>query len=139
MKLAYRGVSYKSNPPNLELIESEMGGKYRDANWKQKYPRHVAVPQPKVDMMYRGVSYDVGDPLDVEAVRLRRNYAANSTVAATNTDVPAESSRQQVLAKMNNVHINNIRRNLERRLQVAQEKGDENLIRLLEAEFKQLV
>jgi hypothetical protein len=37
------------------------------------------------------------------------------------------------------IHRENIRRNLERRLQAARERGDQDLIRLLEAESKQLL
>jgi hypothetical protein len=141
MKLTYRGVSYESNPSNLELIEQEIGGKYRGATWKQKYLRHIPVSQPKIDLKYRGIAYCTGDPIDVEASLLRRNYneAANSTAIPTTTEAElTPSSRQQLLEELNHIHLNNICRNLEHRLQVARAKGDQNLIQLLEAEAKQL-
>lgn len=43
-------------------------------------------------------------------------------------------NRQKVLTKYAEAHQTNIRKSLEHRLQVAREKGDEALIRLLEAE-----
>ena len=49
-----------------------------------------------------------------------------------------KSSRQQVLEELHDIHLSNIRHNLEHRLQVAREKGDLHLIRLLEAEFEQI-
>ncbi len=143
MKLTYRGISYESNPATLELTEGEIGGKYRGTTWRERYPRHIPVPQPKVDLKYRGIAYSTGDPIDVEAIRLRRDYAkvaAPVTIpAVTETEVAlTKSSRQQALEELHNIHRNNICRSLDRRLQVAREKGDKNLIHLLEAESKQL-
>lgn len=154
MKLSYRAVNYESNPPALELTESEIGGKYRGANWRHHYPRHIPVPQPVVDLKYRGVAYSIGDPVDVEAVFLQRRYALAvsrkrygapseakrcALASATPEGTSAVSNRRQVMDKLNNTHLTNIRQSLEHRLQVARAKGDENLIRHLEAEAKQLV
>jgi hypothetical protein len=146
MKLTYRGDNYESNPPALELTEGEIGGKYRGANWRHHYPRHIPVPQPVVDLKYRGVDYCIGDPVDVEAVFLRRRHAlasgeAKRCAAASATDeaMSTVSSRQEVMDKLTNTHLTNIRQSLEHRLQVAQAKGDQNLIRLLEVEAKQIV
>lgn len=140
MKLTYRGVSYKSNYPNLELTQG-VGDNYRGETWSQKYLRHIPVPQPKVDLKYRSVAYCTGDPIDVEAALLRRNYEATTSTAApvTTEEATNNSQRHQVLEELNNAHINNIRRSLEHRLEVARAKGDRNLIRLLEAEVEQIV
>ena len=137
MELTYRGVNYKPNPPALELTEGEIGGKYRGANWKHHYPRHIPVPQPMVDLKYRGVAYCTGDPVDVEAVFLRRRYAS-AEASATPEEMSTVGSRQRVMDKLTNTHLANIRQNLERRLQAAKAKGDRNLISLLEAEAKQI-
>ena len=143
MKLSYRGVSYEHNSPQLEMMTGEVGGKYRGAAWNHKYLRHIPVPQPKVDLKYRGVAYSTGDPIDVEAVRLRREYAqvngatANTTAIAAK-QMPAKSDRQEVLKELHSTHLDHLRRNLERRLQVARAKGDNHLIQLLEAESRQL-
>ena len=40
--------------------------------------------------------------------------------------------------ELTETHLTNIRRNLERRLLAAKEKGDQNLIRLLEDEGRQI-
>ncbi len=141
MKLTYRGVSYESTLPTVELTEGEITGKYRGTAWKQKYPRHIPVPQPKLDLKYRGAAYSVGDPIDVEATRLRRNYAQAATPSvAVKTDEIAvpKTSRQRASEELRSNHRNNICRSLERRLQAARAKGDEKLIRLLEAESKQI-
>ncbi len=140
MESTYRDNNYEPNQFNVELIEGEIGVEYQATNWKQKYPRHIRVPQPKIDLNYRGVESTTDAPIDLEVNLLQREYIAANSVAVPgkNEVVPTKSSRQQVLEELNQTHLNNLRRNLERRLQVAREKGDENLIRLLEAEFEQI-
>jgi len=138
MKLTYRGVSYEYNPPIMELTEGEIGGKYRGANWSQSYLRHIPIPQPVANLNYRGVAYSTGHPVDVEASQLRKRYV-NSEILTTVEAVPTVSSRKQLLDELNNAHLTSIRRNLEHRLQVARANGDQNLIRLLEAEAEHIV
>lgn len=43
-------------------------------------------------------------------------------------------NRHQLLAQTAQLHQMNLRRNLERRLEAARARGDENLVRMLEAE-----
>lgn len=142
MKLTYRGVSYEPNSPHPEMIESEVVGQYRGNSWKQRYPRHIPVPQPAIDLKYRGVSYSSGHPLDVEACLLRRQYAATvSQPALAKNQVKSivVSDRQQQLTQLNQTHTTNIRQRLQHRLQVAKANGDQKLIEMLEAEAKQLI
>jgi Domain of unknown function (DUF4278) len=145
MKLSYRGGSYEHNSPQVEMMTGAVGGKYRGATWNHKYLRHIPVPQPKVDLKYRGVAYSTGDPIDVEAVRLRREYsqvngsATPTTEMAAAQQMPIRCDRTSVVRELHSTHLNHLRRNLERRLQIAKEKGDNQLIQLLEAESRQLV
>jgi len=134
MKLTYRGVSYEPNNPISELIQSEIGGKYRGAEWKPKYPRHIPVPPLAVDLKYRGINYSIGDPIDVEANLLHKRF--NTPQIAD--EQPVATSRQ-LSNEVNSAHIANMRNNLERRLQVAREKGDKDLIRLLQIEARHLI
>lgn len=145
MKHSYRGVSYEHNSPQLEVMTGAVGGQYRGATWNHKYLRHIPVPQPKVDLKYRGVAYSAGDPIDVEAVRLRREYSKVKETATSHTiesaaaqQMPIRCDRASVVRELHSTHLNHLRRNLERRLQVAREKGDNHLIQLLEAESRQL-
>jgi hypothetical protein len=46
------------------------------------------------------------------------------------------TNRTEVVKKAREAHRENIRRSLQHRLEVARAKGDENLIRQLEAEMK---
>lgn len=43
-------------------------------------------------------------------------------------------NRHQLLAQAAQLHRANLRKNLERRLEAAKARGDENLVRMLEAE-----
>lgn len=120
--ITYRGVSYKS--PNLisELTQSEIGGTYRSAECKLKYPRHIPVPPLAREPKYCSISYSIGDAIDIEANLLSKHLDA---VQIAEESVPA--NRQQVVDEVNSAHLANIRNNLERRLQVAIEKGDKDL------------
>ena len=115
MKLGYRGVAYEYEPATIDMTEGEIGGKYRGQPWRCSYPRHIPVPHPPLDLKYRGVAY--------------RTNSRNTEHAIAATGNP----------ELVETHLANIRRRLEHRLQVAKSTGDERLIRMLEAESRQLV
>lgn len=141
MKFTYRGVDYENNSSALEVIEGEVGGKYRGANWNHTYVRHIPVAPKPAALKYRGAEYSLGDPIDAEAMMLHRRYlkTENHTASrAKNEVVPNTCPRHIILQKTNHTHRANIQQNLERRLELAKANGDEKLVRLLEAEAKQL-
>ncbi|MFQ4142816.1 DUF4278 domain-containing protein [Chlorogloeopsis sp. ULAP02] len=131
MKLTYRGVDYEHNPLTVELTPEEIGGKYRGATWERRYPRHIPVPQPVAELKYRGVPYHIGDPLDVEAMMHRKQRTGSKTEATV-------TKRKKLTEDLARTHLVHIQRNLEHRLQVAKEQGNQHLIQLLEEEAKQL-
>ncbi|KJH70680.1 DUF4278 domain-containing protein [Aliterella atlantica] len=133
MKLTYRGVAYEANNPVLELTQGEVSGKYRGAHWKPKYVKHIPVPPLAVELKYRGNSYSLGDPIDVEANLLPKRFKVQIT--QEQVQAPIQLPAHEVTS----THLANIRNNLERRLQVAIEKGDEDLIRLLQIEARELI
>lgn len=151
MRLTYRGASYESNQPAIQSEAGEhsgsrhsefdnaagdLSGNYRGANWRHHYPRHIPVPQPAAQLNYRGVGYCIGDPIDVELMLLRgRNDRASTP---TKEAISMVCTRKEVLDQLNDIHLANIRQSLERRLEVARAKDDQNLISLLEAEAKQM-
>lgn len=131
MKLTYRGVSYEHNPLTLEPTTDEISGKYRGATWKHNYPRHIPQTQPTAELKYRGVSHYIGDPLQVEFMIRSKQHS--------NTDKAEQVSQpKRIGTELGKTHLTNIRRNLEYRLLVATEKGDQELIRLLEDEARQI-
>lgn len=133
MKLSYRGVNYEYTPPTLEVTEGEILGKYRGVGWHCHTLKEIPVPQPNMALTYRGVNYETNP-----SAGACRNLSSRSTVfAGGRTSV---SSRSVAVRKaIEDVHRANLQRNLERRLQTAKARGDEQLVSLLEAESKQLV
>ncbi|KAF3889880.1 MULTISPECIES: arginine synthesis PII-interacting regulator PirA [Nostocales] len=131
MKLTYRGTHYEHNPLNPEVTAGETRGKYRGKAWTRHYPRHIPQTQPIAELKYRGVNYTIGDPLDVELMMLSKQRCKEASVVET-------GSVKKCANEIAKAHLTSIRRNLEHRLQVAREQGDENLIRLLEDEAKQI-
>lgn len=123
MKLSYRGVPYEQDLLALEINEGEIGGKYRGQNWKYHYPSHMPQLQPKLYRQYRGVSYSSRSTVDPEPTSLTCPFPRiQPTVIITN-----EVSR---------VHLETIRRRLERRLEIALANGDDQLVHLLKQEFE---
>ncbi len=125
MTLMYRGVDYERAFSPLEVTEGEIMGKYRGQDVNYRYPRHIPQLQCKPYRQYRGVKHGVGYMLD-------EVFASNAcpVVHTKATKIVDES--------VDLVHLENIRRRLELRLQVAQERGDESLVHLLKQESKAL-
>lgn len=131
MKLTYRGVNYEPNPLTLEPTASEISGNYRGGTWKRNYPRHIPQTQPTAELKYRGASYYIGDPLQVELMILSKKHSSAASAAQV-------GKPEKIGGELTETHLSNIRRNLERRLLAAREKGDQDLIRLLEDEARQI-
>jgi hypothetical protein len=128
MKLSYRGISYEKEQPPAIMQEGEIGGKYRGQAWKYHYPRHVTQSQFKIDRKYRGLPYD--SPSSI----------SDSSASMTGKFCPLliKKTEKVSISEMSEAHLDNVRRNLERRLQAAQAKGDENLVQLLRRESQEL-
>jgi hypothetical protein len=127
MQLSYRGIPYEKTSLILEMKEGDIGGKYRGREFSHRYPRHIPQIKPKFDLQYRGVAYSIiAPPMEKPAY----------SVESDQHNICPVSIRKQIKIEDNlsQIHLNNIRRNLERRIEVAKSKGDLNLINLLEKE-----
>lgn len=131
MKLAYRGTPYTYEPPTFEMMESGLTGKYRGQATRISYvyPRHLAALQPSANLKYRGVPYSTPAGEVAMPGAARKVAVAQSSFAAI---------RAQLSQQVAETHRSNLYRNIEHRLQVAKEKGDQALIRLLEREMQQI-
>lgn len=121
MKLSYRGINYESEIPTIEFEPGESRGKYRGRDWQFKYPKHMVHLKPKIYRQYRGVAYST----------CPHPIAKESYCRLPPPVPPVKNDSRQI-------HLENMRRSLERRLAVAQAKGDTKLISLLEQESQQL-
>ncbi|KPQ36976.1 MAG: protein of unknown function (DUF4278) [Phormidesmis priestleyi Ana] len=153
MKLTYRGVEYDSNPPMLEVTESEMGGKYRGQPFRYTYVRHVPIPQPVERLTYRGAAYqttrqgqilqvsDGGQVSNASVVDKSQQRQAGMSFANLRDKLvnnsPAAAARRQLLQESSRLHRENIARSLEHRLSIAESQGNEGLVQQLRLEMSQ--
>lgn len=143
MKLTYRGVEYHTNAPDLEVINTETIGCYRGIPC-QRHHYSAAIGSAFVStLMYRGVEYQTGGqpetavaPQDLpqEVVTPAEIAVAPSLVVGQDFSLPIAPDLLTNVAELDKVHDTFIRKSLEHRLAVAREKGDDQLIQLLEAE-----
>lgn len=133
MKLSYRGVRYESTPSTLEVTEGEIGGMYRGRPWQFHYLRHIPEPPPIHELKWRGVTYSRNEPAIVEPTPVAQPMRSSVTKPFFR-----HNRRETALDETKTMHLRNIQRALEHRMQVAKAKGDEKLLHLLEAELKQM-
>jgi hypothetical protein len=132
MRLSYRGIDYEKEIPILDANENQIGGKYRGQDWYYRYPRHIPQLKPKLYRQYRGTAYSTY-PIAKEGDSFAPQWNETGIYSSV-----AIFSKTVVSDEVSQIHLENMRRNLERRLQAARKSGDENLIELLEQESQQL-
>ncbi|WRH67277.1 MAG: DUF4278 domain-containing protein [Planktothrix sp. GU0601_MAG3] len=139
MKLTYRGHQYEASFSPIDVVESELTGKYRGRSVQFHYPRHVPVPQTPQPLKYRGVSYgnkEPGYPLhEVKAVAPNKSQSAETRGGALLHLAALERPLNENLAK---VHANHLCRLLDRRRQAAVARGDLHLLHLLDLEAEHI-
>ncbi|MGB7442971.1 MAG: DUF4278 domain-containing protein [Coleofasciculaceae cyanobacterium] len=57
MKLTYRGIKYESNTSKLEMIDSNVVGKYRGKEFKFRQKKAILIPNSTLRLKYRGVTH----------------------------------------------------------------------------------
>ncbi len=123
MRLSYLGVNYQDAPSVLEVTDREIGSTYRGQDRQFRYVRHIPKPTSINNRQSRGISYRTPQPVCAVPVR----------------NVSPTHNMREVLDEMMSSHRRSIQLSLEHRLKVAKAKGDQNLVRLLEAESKQMM
>ena len=139
MKLTYRGVQYDHNPPMLEVSESDILCNYRGRTHRYAYVRHVPFPQAQSELTYRGVAYATdrhGQRQSVANVESKSVFSAFQRKLAELT--PFMDERRQLLRQSARSHSESIQRSLDRRIEIAREQGNVNLLQQLEDEMRQM-
>lgn len=135
MKLTYRGIQYEPETNPLETTEGEIGGKYRGQSWRYHYPRHIPQLQPKLGLQYRGVHYS-------KRPVVQSHHLSTMSIPAITPEAklptPPYFATQTSETEAEQAHIESMRRNLERRLSVARENGNNQLVSMLEKEYQEL-
>lgn len=126
MKLIYRGTTYDYDPTlpkprntRFDHLREPLTLRYRGNVYRFDPRQEVETYQPRAsyELIYRGSRYWVHP--EGEAAPVVK---------------PARS-----ISDLASVHRTHIQENLQRRIAIAREKGDQSLLALLEAEQKQLV
>jgi hypothetical protein len=139
MRLSYRGNSYNLESVPVSMVESGITGRYRGQTFRFSHPRRVPVPQPILNLKYRGVAYQTTTTGGIETVPTATAQPVVSTAKSTYVKTSAIQSRRVLLNEVSRIHRQNIQRSLQHRLEVARAKGDQNLIYQLEQEMQHFI
>ncbi len=147
MNLIYRGNSYEYNPSSLEVREVDALRHYRSAQ------RCKTLVESNYPLIYRGATYTTaqiaqaftstpafGSPqlLTYRGVQYIKNANGIVEFARPAKASLAPKAITPAFLEASTVHHENLRRSLERRLEVAKGQGNQNLVSQLEAESRQL-
>ena len=140
MQLTYRGVHYDYNLRGVEAdreanvfraIRPAYNLHYRGSVYAVDPNAEPSLPtlQPSAQLLYRGAAYALN------------GWTTPATTGQQVSNVASSSPRFNKKAsgrELATTHRTNLHTNLQRRLQVAHERGDQNLISLLERELQQI-
>ena len=136
MKLTYRGVSYDRAPASLEVTEGDILGKYR-GQLTRCHKATQPLERPDVESMllhYRGGLYSAMKPAVAGSMKQPRVLQAPAASCPIRLPQLSKLMNQDV----RQVHLENMRRSLEQRIQSAQAKGDQHLVKILRQESNNL-
>jgi hypothetical protein len=152
MKLIYRGISYEYDPTQAKAgntgepthavrhTQTPYALIYRGHKVQvdpQTFSNQTAERPDRYTLIYRGATYSVtrnGDNQATARIQSTDNVAVQSELEGK-ISIPSSLPRRYI----GKVHQANLLKNLQHRLQVAREHGDQKLIELLEAERKQII
>lgn len=123
----------KYKPPTLELTEAELLSQDKGKNWRYSYPQHIPNFQHKSHRRHWGC---VNNICSLPATCKRP--VGQSPLAEDSDAIVTILQSQLKDEKAKQAHLDSVRRNLERRLQVAKASGNDRLIDLLKQEWQQL-
>jgi len=112
-----------------------MAGSYRGQTFSFSYPRHIPVPQVPHNLTYRGVSYHTDEVGDQSPVSFRHHTAGTVSPDARTS----LKTRRALMREVEQIHLQNIQKRLQHRIEAAQARGDQALVAELEKEMSQMV
>ncbi|ACK67672.1 conserved hypothetical protein [Rippkaea orientalis PCC 8801] len=110
-----------------------------EQNWKRElhyqYPRHMRLQPPSLSRKHPDIT------LNHSSLSSQVNGPPKTTKDSINQScpIPLKQPSKVVSNSLTKTHIENIRRNLERRLEIAKTQGNDHLIGLLEQESQYLL
>ncbi|MGF1480910.1 MAG: hypothetical protein ACFB4I_15730 [Cyanophyceae cyanobacterium] len=139
---------YNTEPLNLG-IESEVDIGSRLGDRTYQYPRHTPYSLPRSHRQNRVLRSSTrkecafGQELcpvlgGQESSQVTQRSLGNRCAKLSQRQPPRNNWRSECCVELAQIHLDTIRRNLERRLQVAKRNQKNSLVTLLEREFQQL-
>ncbi|MGY6529804.1 MAG: DUF4278 domain-containing protein [Cyanobacterium sp.] len=129
MKMSYRGNEHTPSETSfLEVKEADILGKYRGIECRRKLPRHIPHLQPKIFLKYRGIDYNSNPNAQPYFIPLQNEAKEKECLPTVN--VVSEETK----CNLATIHQANLRRNLERRMEIAYMNENYHLLALLKKE-----
>ncbi|MGF1491913.1 MAG: DUF4278 domain-containing protein [Microcoleaceae cyanobacterium] len=150
MNLTYRGIDYSTQMSPIDMAEGELTGKYRGQAYPIIYPRHIPLPHchrrsstigVSPVLKYRGITYQSSEysPLTARGSIGSEVIPSNSNnIVRLDSPVSSSEASTTPVDDVAVTHQSNVCRILERRRQVAELKGDKQLLKALDREARQL-
>ena len=133
MDFQYRGVTYQSTPVQSERMEKKLIGRYRGQDCYRAIYNSKLVNHSHPALTYRGVAYG-SKPAATTVEQLNETFKIHIPYQQK----PVRSSRHHMMTELDRVHNQFLLKKLEQRISVARQKGDRDLVQLLEREKTQL-
>ncbi|ELS01624.1 hypothetical protein Xen7305DRAFT_00013290 [Xenococcus sp. PCC 7305] len=126
MKISYCSSNHQYSPPTIEITEQAITSHNGQQTWKPNYPRHLGSRESQLHRSPGSIFHD--------------GLAKPKTchISCNNSEAFNILKYQLKDQKIQKAHLENVRQNLNRRLQKARARGDEKLITLLNQESRQL-
>ncbi len=129
MELSYRGVTYSAKPAQINADPLSVEGKYRGHDYGYHYAKSGDLPHTEFDLQYRGITIYTA-PQSQESAPAASDHQDARVITS-----PLQLSFRDQLAQ---VHHHNLLDRLQRRIESAKARGDQDLIQILEAEERQM-
>ena len=131
--MSYRGNKYLQSETSLmEVKEGDIMGIYRGNQWRYKLPNHIPQLQPKIYLKYRGIAYSTSP--NAQPYFIPKKASKEVEINDHSCSIMSQTTQQN----LEQVHISNMRRNLERRMEIAQNSENYQLLAMLKKESEQL-
>lgn len=129
MNLLYKRNNYENTIFTLlEIRENDItGNKIRGHSWRYKLPKHIPQLQPEISSQSRSL---------IDHICSNSNSYDQSIKCSCY--LKENSCPKLVVENTEQIHLENLRRNLQNRLQIAQAKENYDLVAMLQKECQQL-
>lgn len=135
MTLIYRGHPYDGPASSVHSHAGPLGGYYRGRPWHQRMVDEMP-DQPEMELCYRGIAYSTNRAGQVMPSQ-RTTQKSTQTLTAPAWAMKARASKMKVTEVAMQHHDALVGR-LERRMAIARDQGNMELVKVLESERQQL-